>query len=146
MPSPGPPSADHPLPQGERGQAARAVQGRTPRPRDIDVLGSNVARHVSPFSSRYGSTKFAAGALAEGARRELGPKGIRVSHIAPGVVISEFQRIAGYTDELIRGFDAKFGPLLTPDDIARLVAFFISQPAGVHVCDVVIRPTRQDYP
>jgi len=116
------------------------------RPRDIVVLGSNVGRHISPFSSLYGSSKFAVGALTEATRRELGPKGVRVTLIAPGIVLSEFQDAAGYTEELVDGFKAKFEPLLTPEDIARLVGFVVSQPAGVHACDIVIRPTRQDYP
>lgn len=116
------------------------------KPRDIVVLGSNVGRHISPFSSVYGSSKFAVGALAEATRRELGPKGVRVTLIAPGIVLSEFQEMAGYTDELVDGFKEKFEPLLEPDDVARLISFVVSQPAGVHACDIVIRSTRQDYP
>lgn len=116
------------------------------KPRDIVVLGSNVGRHISPFSSLYGSSKFAVGALAEATRREIGPRGVRVTLIAPGIVLSEFQEMAGYNDELVDGFKAKFEPLLEPADVARLVEFVVSQPAGVHACDIVIRPTRQDYP
>ncbi len=116
------------------------------KPRDIVVLGSNVGRHISPFSSVYGSSKFAVGALAEATRRELGPKGVRVTLIAPGIVLSEFQEVAGYTDELVDGFKEKFEPLLEPEDIARMISFVVTQPAGVHACDIVIRSTRQDYP
>lgn len=115
-------------------------------PRDIVVLGSNVGRHVSPFSSMYGSTKFAVNSLAEGARREMGPKGVRVSLIEPGIVVSEFQEVAGYTAELTDSFESKFGPLLEPADIARTIGFIVSQPGHVHVNDVCIRATRQDYP
>lgn len=118
----------------------------TGHPRDIVLIGSNVGKHVSPFSSMYGSTKFAVGAIAEGARRELGPKGIRVSLVCPGIVTTEFQSVAGYTDELQQGFADKFAPLLQGDDIARTIAFIAAQPAHVHINDVVIRPTRQDYP
>jgi len=116
------------------------------KPRDIVVMGSNVGRHISPFSSLYGSSKFAVGALAEATRREIGPRGVRVTLIAPGIVLSEFQEMAGYNDELVEGFKEKFAPLLLPDDVARLVTFVVSQPAGVHACDIVIRSTRQDYP
>lgn len=118
----------------------------TEQPRDIVLIGSNVGKHVSPFSSMYGSTKFAVGAIAEGARRELGPKGIRVSLVCPGIVTTEFQAVAGYTDELQQGFADKFAPLLQGDDIARTIAFIAALPAHVHINDVVIRPTRQDYP
>jgi NADP-dependent 3-hydroxy acid dehydrogenase YdfG len=115
-------------------------------PRDIVVLGSNVGRHVSPFSSLYGATKFGVNSLAEAARREMGPRGVRVTCIEPGVVRSEFQQVAGYSAELVGDFERKFGPLLDPPDVARTITFIVSQPAHVHVNDVVIRATRQDYP
>jgi NADP-dependent 3-hydroxy acid dehydrogenase YdfG len=116
------------------------------RARDIVVLGSTVGRNVSPFSSMYGSTKFAVHGMAEGARRELGPKGIRVSLIEPGFVVSEFQGVAGYKQEWFEEVKARIGPVLTPEDVARAVGFVVSQPPGVHIADVLIRPTRQDYP
>lgn len=116
------------------------------RPRDMVILGSTVGRHISPFSSMYGSTKFAVGSLAEAARRELGPKGVRVTHIAPGVVKSEFQSAAGYDPKGFGEFMDRIGPVLVPEDIARLVAFIVTQPPHVHVNDVVIRATRQEYP
>ncbi len=115
-------------------------------PHDIVVLGSTVGRHISPFSSMYGSTKFAVHSLAEALRREAGPKGVRVSLIEPAIVASEFQAVAGYSEELVSGFDERFGPVLEPADIARTIAFIAAQPASVHICDTVIRPTRQDYP
>ncbi len=114
--------------------------------RDVVVISSNVGKHISPFSSMYGSTKFAATAIAEAARRELGPKGIRVTAIHPGVVKSEFQDVAGYDPETFGQFMEKIGPVLEPDDVARAVTFIVSQPAHVHVNDIVIRPTRQEYP
>ena len=116
------------------------------KPRDIVVLGSTVGRHISPFSAVYGATKFAVNSLAEGFRREVGPKGIRVSLIEPGIVSSEFQEVAGYSEEWKKDIDQKFGPLLIGDDIARAINFIVSQPAHVAVGDIVIRPTRQDYP
>lgn len=116
------------------------------RSRDIVVIGSVVGRNVSPFSSMYGSTKFAVHGLVEGARRELSPRGVRVTLIEPGFVVSEFQRVAGYDAAWFEGVLEKIGPALTPEDVARAVAFVAQQPAHVHVADVLIRPTRQDYP
>lgn len=118
----------------------------TKSPRDIVVLGSTVGRHVSPFSSLYGSTKFAVHSLAEALRREIGPKGVRVTLVEPAIVVSEFQEVAGYSDDLVDGFKEKFGPLLVPADIARAIGFVASQPAHVHVSDILVRPTRQEYP
>ncbi len=116
------------------------------RARDIIVIGSNVGRHISPFSSMYGSTKFGVNSLAEAQRRELAPKGIRVSLLEPGIVRSEFQQVAGYDPESFGALMEKFGPVLEPEDVARTGVYVASQPAHVHVNDVVIRPTRQDYP
>jgi len=85
-------------------------------------------------------------ALAEGLRREVGPKGVRVSLVEPGIVLSGFQAGAGYSDEMVRGFHEKFGPLLIGDDVANAIHFVVTQPPHVHVSDIVVRPTRQDYP
>ena len=113
---------------------------------DIVVIGSVVGRHISPFSAVYGASKFAVHALAEGLRREVGPKGVRVSLVEPGAVRSGFQAAAGYNDEMVRGFHEKFGPLLVGDDIANAVYHIVTQPPHVHISDIVVRPTRQDYP
>jgi NADP-dependent 3-hydroxy acid dehydrogenase YdfG len=115
-------------------------------PADIVIIGSVVGRHISPFSAAYGATKFAVHALAEGLRREIGPKGIRVSLVEPGVVLSGFQAGAGYSDETVQTFKDKFGPLLTGDDVANAIHFIVTQPPHVHISDIIVRPTRQDYP
>jgi NADP-dependent 3-hydroxy acid dehydrogenase YdfG len=113
---------------------------------DIVIIGSIVGRHISPFSAVYGATKFAVQALAEGLRREVGPKGVRVSLVEPGAVMSGFQAAAGYSDDLVNSLHEKFGPLLIGDDIANAVLQIVTQPPHVHISDIVVRPTRQDYP
>lgn len=113
---------------------------------DIVIIGSVVGRHISPFSAVYGVTKFAVHALAEGLRRELGPKGVRVSLVEPGVVLSGFQAGAGYSNELVNNFEEKFGPLLTGDDVAETIHYIVTRPPHVHISDIMVRPTRQDYP
>jgi NADP-dependent 3-hydroxy acid dehydrogenase YdfG len=115
-------------------------------PRDIVVIGSVVGRHVSPFSSMYGGTKFAVHGMTEGVRRELAPKGIRVTLVEPGFVVSEFQGVAGYEDAWFKGVVDRIGPVLEPVDVARVVSFVCSQPSHVHVGSILVRPTRQDYP
>jgi NADP-dependent 3-hydroxy acid dehydrogenase YdfG len=129
----------------------RAVEAGPPedwlkRPRDIVVLGSTVGRHLSPFSSMYGSTKAGVHMLAESLRRVCGPRGVRVSLLEPGIVKSEFQEVAGYDAASFGAFMDSIGPVLAPEDVARAILFIVSQPPGVHVNDVMIRPTRQEYP
>lgn len=113
---------------------------------DIVIIGSVVGRHISPFSAVYGASKFAVHALAEGLRREVGPKGVRVSLVEPGAVLSGFQAAAGYTEEMVNRFHKNFGPLLIGDDIANAIHHIVTQPPHVHISDIVVRPTRQDYP
>lgn len=68
--------------------ARKMLDGRQPAfpgsAADIVVIGSVVGRHISPFSAVYGASKFAVHALAEGLRREVGPKGVRVSWLSRG--------------------------------------------------------------
>jgi NADP-dependent 3-hydroxy acid dehydrogenase YdfG len=115
-------------------------------PRDLVIIGSNVGRHISPFSSMYGSTKFALHSIAEAVRREIGPKGVRVSLIEPGIVRSEFQEVAGYDPGTFGELMERYGPVLEPQDVARAVGFVVTQPPAVHIGDLLIRPTRQQYP
>lgn len=113
---------------------------------DIVVIGSVVGYHISPFSAVYGATKFAVHALTEGLRRELGPKGVRVTLVAPGITISGFQEAASYSAEMLSNFDEKFGPLLVSDDVAQAILHTVTLPPRVHISNLVVRPTRQDYP
>ena len=84
--------------------------------------------------------------LAESLRRDIGPQGVRVSLVEPGFVLSGFQEVAGYSAETVQGFKDRYGPLLDPGDVARAILFMVSQPPHVHIGDLVLRPTRQDYP
>ncbi len=113
---------------------------------DIVIIGSVVGRNISPFSTVYGASKFAVHALAEGLRREVAPKGIRVSLVEPGLLMSGFQAGAGYSEELVQSLEEKFGPALVGDDVANAIHFIVTQPPHVHISDMIVRPTRQDYP
>jgi NADP-dependent 3-hydroxy acid dehydrogenase YdfG len=113
---------------------------------DIVVVGSVVGRNVSPFSGFYGSSKFAVGAIAEGLRREVCPHGVRVSLVMPGIVLSEFQDVAGYNEENFGKGIAPFGKLLEPRAIADGIQWLLALPPHVHVSEIMIRPTGQTYP
>ena len=134
------------LQHAARNMVEAQASGYPERAADIVIIGSVVGRHISPFSAVYGASKFAVHALAEGLRREVGPKGVRVSLVEPGVVISGFQEGAGYDDKMVQTFGEKFGPLLCGGDVADAIHFIVTQPPHVHISDIMIRPTRQDYP
>ncbi|MCA9280029.1 MAG: SDR family NAD(P)-dependent oxidoreductase [Phycisphaeraceae bacterium] len=122
-------------------------EGEPPKlPRDLVVIGSTVGRNLSPFSSFYGSAKAATHMLTESLRRVAAPKGIRVSLIEPGIVKTEFQGAAGYDPVSFGQFMETISPPLSADDVARSIMFLLSQPPGVHINELMIRPTRQQYP
>jgi len=124
----------------------RQEKGYPQKAQDIVVIGSVVGRNISPFSALYGSTKHAVHSLTEALRREIGPKGVRVTLVEPGFVLSGFQDGAGYSQEMVDGFVTRLGPLLVGEDVADAIQYIVSRPPHVHVGDIVIRPTRQDYP
>ena len=115
-------------------------------PKDIVVIGSSIGRNVSPFNPVYGATKFAAHGLTEALRRELGPQGIRVTLIEPGVVTSNFQQAAGYNLKWFEQYSEEVGPVLVGDDIAKVIGFLVDLPGNVNLDNISIRPTRQPYP
>lgn len=113
---------------------------------DIVVISSVVGRNVSPFSGFYGSSKFAVAALTEALRREVSPHGVRVSLVMPGIVVSEFQTVAGYDEENFGKSIAQFGRLLEPQDIADSIGWLLSLPPHVNVNEIMVRPTGQTFP
>ncbi|WP_276483883.1 SDR family NAD(P)-dependent oxidoreductase [Paraflavitalea pollutisoli] len=115
-------------------------------PLDIVVVGSTIGRNVSPFNSVYGATKFAAHGLTEALRRELGPLGIRVTLVEPGLTGTNFQETAGYDLQWFESYSREVGPILTPQDVATVIRYIVGFPGNVHMDNVSIRPTRQAYP
>jgi NADP-dependent 3-hydroxy acid dehydrogenase YdfG len=113
---------------------------------DIVVVGSVVGRNISPFSGFYGSSKFAIGSIAEALRQEICPHGVRVSLVMPGIVLSEFQNVAGYNQENFGKSIAHFGKLLEPQAIAEGVYWLLTLPHHINVSEIMIRPTGQNYP
>lgn len=111
--------------------------------KDLVVLGSTVGRTLSEANPVYGATKVALHALVESLRRELCGRGVRVTLIEPGFVISGFQAAAGYDPGWFASIERDQGPLLQPKDIARIIRFVVQQPPHVHIDDVRVRPTRQ---
>ncbi len=125
-------------------RAARHLVGRMGG--DIVVIGSAVGRNISPFSGFYGSSKFAIGALAEALRREVCAHGVRVSLVMPGIVVSEFQEVAGYDEANFGKSVAQFGRLLEPQAIADGIHWLLTLPPHVNVNEIMIRPTGQSFP
>ncbi|MDE2503903.1 MAG: SDR family oxidoreductase, partial [Burkholderiales bacterium] len=79
----------------------------------------------------YGASKAAVVALTAGLARELGPQGVRVNAISPGLVETDMVR-PFLTPEHRARVLARFpmGRLATVDDVARLALFLCSDDAG----------------
>ena len=108
----------------------------------INIISTSGIKIV-PLQGVYAGTKNAVRTIAEALRQESGGK-YRVTGISPGFVNTEL------TDHIkdeatrtaIKGRAAQIA--ITPDAIADAVAYAISQPDGVDVGDIVIRPSVQD--
>lgn len=79
--------------------------------------------------ANYSAAKAGLIGLTKTAARELGPKGITVNAVAPGMVLTEMVRAlpAGFRDQALA--ETVLGRLAEPDDIASAVAFLLSDAA-----------------
>jgi NADP-dependent 3-hydroxy acid dehydrogenase YdfG len=87
-------------------------------------------------------------AIVTGASSGIGAaaaEAIRVTTIEPGVVISDFQRVAGYTPDVLQNMLKGAEPLVAAD-IARAVVFALEQPEHIGIHELVLRPSGQVYP
>jgi 3-oxoacyl-[acyl-carrier protein] reductase len=93
----------------------------------INISSINAARPV-PGAVVYSATKAAIEAITKGLAAELGPRGIRVNAVAPGATDTEGLRsVAGEGIEKLATESTLYGRRLgSPDDIARVVAFLVS--------------------
>jgi NADP-dependent 3-hydroxy acid dehydrogenase YdfG len=121
-------------------------EGVGKRPRDIIVIGSCVGRNINPRSGIYSISKFAVNTAAESLRRDICEHAIRVTLIEPGIVKTEFFESAGYDKEFFNVVTKESGPLLEAKHVANAICFSIEQPWFVHLNDISIRPTGQNYP
>lgn len=111
----------------------------------VIVMSSTAGIQAQPGGSAYCASKFAARAISESLRQEVASQGVRVTAIEPGVVISEFQQVAGYTPDVLPRMLQGAEPLM-PIDVARTVLAVLEMPAYVGIGEVVVRPTGQAYP
>ncbi len=104
---------------------------------------SSVAGHrVGPGSAVYAGTKFAVRAISEGLRQEVKPYNIRTSIISPGAIKTELPDTI--TDDKIREtMQPVLDMAISPESIARAVAYVIEQPEEFDVNEIILRPTSQ---
>ena len=90
------------------------------------------------------ATKAATSHLSRHLRVELGPKGVRVSMIEPGIVATELQ--SHFSDQgAIDWLENTRETIewLRAEDVAEAIAFTVGLPSHVNLQQVTIMPTRQ---
>lgn len=107
----------------------------------INVLSTSGLKIV-PLQSVYAGTKNAVRAISEGLRQEAGDK-LRVTIISPGFVHTDFADSMTNPEAKAQIIAARDKMAISPDAIARAIAFAIEQPADVDVGELVVRPTAQ---
>jgi 3-oxoacyl-[acyl-carrier protein] reductase len=93
-------------------------------------IGSTVSSTAPPASAVYTATKAAVDAVTHVLAKELGPKGIRVNSINPGMVETEGAHAGGFMgSEFQRQVEAQtpLGRIAQPEDIAPIAVFLASQ-------------------
>jgi NADP-dependent 3-hydroxy acid dehydrogenase YdfG len=120
--------------------AAAAEGGRA----DLVHVGSIGGHETFPNYGVYGATKAAVAHLTRNLRAELGPRGVRVKNVEPGLVRTELgdhtsdaairESLAAWRDEI---------GALPAEDIADAIAFAVAVPPRVNVAELIVLPTVQ---
>jgi NADP-dependent 3-hydroxy acid dehydrogenase YdfG len=111
---------------------------------DLVHVGSIGGHEVFPNYGVYGATKAAVAHLTRNLRTELGPRGVRVKNIEPGLVGTELgddMRDTGIR-EALADWRGEIGAL-SPDHIADAIAFAVAAPPHVNVAEMIVLPTSQ---
>ncbi|TWI62584.1 3-oxoacyl-[acyl-carrier protein] reductase [Pseudoduganella lurida] len=104
-------------------------------------IGSNVTRVLPPGSAVYTGTKGALDAITGVLARELGPRGIRVNAVSPGMIETEGTHAAGAIGSAFQAWYENLTPLGRIGqvrDIAPIVAYLASDDAGWVTGEIIL--------
>ena len=107
----------------------------------VNIL-STAGLKIVPTMAVYAGSKNAVRAISEGLRQEAGDK-LRVTVISPGFVQTDLASSMTNPAAKAQIVDAMGKMAISPEAIARAIAFAIEQPADVDVGEIVVRPTAQ---
>lgn len=97
----------------------------------IVMLSSGSVEHGMPGGGAYGAAKAALHGLSRSLARELGPSGILVNVVMPGLVVTErnLEAVPVQIREAVAG-ESSSGRLSTPEDVAVAIVFLASKANG----------------
>jgi NADP-dependent 3-hydroxy acid dehydrogenase YdfG len=113
-------------------------------PADLVHVGSVAGHLLYPDWSVYAATKAAVAHLSRNLRAELGPHGVRVRNVEPGVTVTELG--ADMRDEEMKATLSRMRSglrALDAEDVAAAIAFSVAAPAHVNIAELVVVPVQQ---
>lgn len=96
----------------------------------ILLISSVWGLYGASCEAAYSASKGALIALGKALAKELGPSGIRVNTIAPGVIETDMLAQFDFADKQALADDTPLGRLGKPEDVAELAAFLASDKAS----------------
>lgn len=108
---------------------------------DLVNVSSVAGRVPRKDNSVYSATKHAVCSFSEALRREVTGRQVRVGLVEPGMTQTEMTR--GGQAASAHGLPPE--RWLRAEDIARSLAFMVTQPAHVAVNEIMVRPTAQEH-
>jgi NADP-dependent 3-hydroxy acid dehydrogenase YdfG len=106
------------------------------------TIVSTAGLTITPTMAVYAGTKNAVRTISEGLRQEAGDK-LRVTCISPGFVNTGFADSMTNPEVRAKIMATRDQIAISPDAIARAIAFAIEEPSEVDVNEIVVRPTAQ---
>ena len=99
-------------------------------------ISSSISHAPEPYGSVYSASKAAVDAITRSLAKELGPRGIRVNSVNPGMVETEGSRSLAVGNSEVQAFQAQvaastpLGRIAQPQDIGPVVVFLASKDSG----------------
>lgn len=106
-------------------------------------IGSIAGHQVYPKGAVYCATKHAVKAITEGLKYDLLGTQVRVTAIDPGMVETEFSLVRFNGDEARAKQVYEGMTPLKAEDVAECIAFAVTRPAHVNICDMIVLATDQ---
>ncbi|MER8062537.1 MULTISPECIES: SDR family NAD(P)-dependent oxidoreductase [unclassified Streptomyces] len=110
-------------------RVTRAALGLLSQDASVVSIGSSAAARGVPGRAHYGAAKSGITGLTRALSKELGPKGVRVNSVAPGIV--DMGPNSGLPAEVRAQMSrmSALGRLVTADEVAHAVLFLASDAA-----------------